>query len=97
MNNLHRKHKCTAHNYNCGITFLSDTRRQVVKRYFFTATEWIGKTKRSYASCLTQVLAGVGQCIQAGIVYFMRDWRIAQFIMGAPIVFVAVYIWYVCI
>ncbi|KAG5286831.1 hypothetical protein AALO_G00019250 [Alosa alosa] len=59
------------------------------------ATEWIGKNKRAYASCLTQILAGVGQCIQAGIVYFNRDWRIAQFIMGSPIVLVAVYIWFI--
>ncbi|XP_062385408.1 solute carrier family 22 member 13 [Sardina pilchardus] len=59
------------------------------------ATEWIGKNKRAYASCLTQILAGFGQCIQAGIVYFIRDWRIAQFIMGSPIVLVAVYIWFI--
>ncbi|KAL2097595.1 hypothetical protein ACEWY4_006802 [Coilia grayii] len=59
------------------------------------ATEWTGKTKRSYASCLTQILGGFGQCIQAGIVYFNRDWRIAQFIMGSPFVIVAIYIWFV--
>ncbi|XP_063075170.1 solute carrier family 22 member 13 [Engraulis encrasicolus] len=59
------------------------------------ATEWIGKTKRAYASCLTQILGGVGQCIQACIVYFVRDWRICQYIMGSPMVIVAIYIWFI--
>ncbi|XP_030630549.1 solute carrier family 22 member 13 [Chanos chanos] len=59
------------------------------------ATEWIGVKKRSYASFLTQVLGGVGQAVLAGIIYFVRNWRIAQFVMAAPIAVVACYIWFV--
>ncbi|KAK6311188.1 hypothetical protein J4Q44_G00192430 [Coregonus suidteri] len=59
------------------------------------ATEWVGVTRRSYASCLSQTFGGVGQCILAGMIFFIRDWRLAQFVMAAPIAVVAVYIWFI--
>ncbi|XP_071216890.1 solute carrier family 22 member 13 isoform X1 [Salvelinus alpinus] len=59
------------------------------------ATEWVGVTKRSYASCLSQTFGGVGQCILAGMIFFIRDWRLAQFVMVAPLAVVAVYIWFI--
>uniref|UniRef100_A0AAY4A459 Uncharacterized protein n=1 Tax=Denticeps clupeoides TaxID=299321 RepID=A0AAY4A459_9TELE len=59
------------------------------------ATEWIGMKKRAYAACLGQVMAALGQCILVGIVYFIRDWRTAQFIMGAPILLTCIYIWFI--
>ncbi|XP_042185538.1 solute carrier family 22 member 14-like [Oncorhynchus tshawytscha] len=59
------------------------------------ATEWVGVTKRSYASCLSQTFGGVGQCILAGMIFFIRDWRLAQFVMAVPIAVVAVYIWFI--
>ena len=31
----------------------------------------------------------------AGIIYFIRDWRLAQLVMAAPMGVVAVYIWWV--
>uniref|UniRef100_A0AAY4A4Q5 Major facilitator superfamily (MFS) profile domain-containing protein n=1 Tax=Denticeps clupeoides TaxID=299321 RepID=A0AAY4A4Q5_9TELE len=58
------------------------------------ATEWIGMTKRAYAVCLGQVTAALGQCVLIGVVYFIRDWRTAQFIMGAPSFFTVIYIWF---
>ncbi len=60
------------------------------------ATEWIGVAQRSYAACLSQVLAAVGQVMFLAIVYFVRDWRLDQFIMAGPLAFVVIYIWYVC-
>nr|XP_046176573.1 solute carrier family 22 member 13 [Oncorhynchus gorbuscha] len=59
------------------------------------ATEWVGVTKRSYASCLSQTFGGVGQCILAGMIFFIRDWRLAQFVMAVPVAVVAVYIWFI--
>ncbi|XP_029561806.1 solute carrier family 22 member 13 isoform X2 [Salmo trutta] len=59
------------------------------------ATEWVGVTRRSYASCLSQMFSGVGQCILAGMIFFIRDWRLAQFVMVAPIAVVVVYIWFI--
>ncbi|XP_064869707.1 solute carrier family 22 member 13-like [Oncorhynchus nerka] len=58
------------------------------------ATEWVGVTKRSYGSCLSQTFSGVGQCILAGMIFFIRDWRLAQFVMAVPIAVVTVYIWF---
>ncbi|XP_064870505.1 solute carrier family 22 member 13-like, partial [Oncorhynchus nerka] len=59
------------------------------------ATEWVGVTKRSYGSCLSQTFGGVGQCILAGMIFFIRDWRLAQFVMAVPIAVVTVYIWFI--
>ncbi|KAM7401224.1 hypothetical protein PAMA_005422 [Pampus argenteus] len=59
------------------------------------ATEWIGVSKRSWGSCVTQIFGAVGQCILAGMVYFIRDWRLAQLITAAPLVVVAIYIWFI--
>ncbi|XP_051990279.1 solute carrier family 22 member 13 [Xyrauchen texanus] len=59
------------------------------------ATEWIGVTQRSYAACLSQELGALGQVIFLAVVYFVRDWRKAQFIMAGPIGFVLLYIWFI--
>ncbi|KAL0966562.1 hypothetical protein UPYG_G00296820 [Umbra pygmaea] len=59
------------------------------------ATEWVGVTRRSYAPCLSQTFGGVGQVLLACMVFFIRDWRVAQFIIAAPTAIVAVYIWFI--
>lgn len=64
---------------NCGLLFL--------------ATEWIGVSRRSWGACVSQLFGAVGQCILAGMIYFVRDWRLAQFITAAPLAVVAIYIW----
>uniref|UniRef100_A0A8C9Z5C7 Solute carrier family 22 member 13a n=1 Tax=Sander lucioperca TaxID=283035 RepID=A0A8C9Z5C7_SANLU len=61
----------------------------------YGATEWIGVSKRSWGSCVTQVFGAVGQCVLAGVIYFIRDWRLAQLITAAPLAVVAVYIWFI--
>uniref|UniRef100_A0A3Q4HVV9 Solute carrier family 22 member 13a n=1 Tax=Neolamprologus brichardi TaxID=32507 RepID=A0A3Q4HVV9_NEOBR len=59
------------------------------------ATEWIGVSNRSWGACVTQLCGAVGQCILAGMIYFVRNWRLAQLITAAPLALVAIYIWFI--
>ncbi|XP_069567530.1 solute carrier family 22 member 13-like [Brachyistius frenatus] len=59
------------------------------------ATEWIGVSKRSWGACVTQIFGAVGQCVLAGTIYCIRDWRLAQLITAAPLTVVAIYIWFI--
>uniref|UniRef100_A0A8C2ZMI9 Solute carrier family 22 member 13a n=1 Tax=Cyclopterus lumpus TaxID=8103 RepID=A0A8C2ZMI9_CYCLU len=59
------------------------------------ATEWIGPSKRSWGACVAQLFGAVGQCVVAGMIYFIRDWRLAQLITAAPIAVVVIYIWFI--
>ena len=60
---------------------------------FPAATEWIGITKRSMGLCGSQFFWALGQAFLAVLIYFIRDWRLAQLVMAAPMGLVAVYIW----
>ncbi|KAG7227361.1 hypothetical protein INR49_000366 [Caranx melampygus] len=59
------------------------------------ATEWIGVARRSWGACVTQLFGAVGQVILAGMIYFIRDWRLAQLITAAPFALIAIYIWFI--
>ncbi|KAK9539352.1 hypothetical protein VZT92_004462 [Zoarces viviparus] len=59
------------------------------------ATEWIGPSKRSWGACVTQLFGAVGQAALAGLIYFIRDWRLAQLITASLFAVVASYIWFI--
>ncbi|CAJ1071595.1 uncharacterized protein LOC104927974 [Xyrichtys novacula] len=59
------------------------------------ATEWIGKSRRSWGACVTQIFGAIGQSVLAGMIYFIRDWRLAQLVTAAPLAVVGVYIWFI--
>ncbi|XP_034557995.1 solute carrier family 22 member 13-like [Notolabrus celidotus] len=59
------------------------------------ATEWIGMSRRSWGACVTQLFGAVGQCVLAGMIYFIRDWRLAQLVTAAPLAVIGVYLWFI--
>uniref|UniRef100_A0A3Q2QVV7 Solute carrier family 22 member 13a n=1 Tax=Fundulus heteroclitus TaxID=8078 RepID=A0A3Q2QVV7_FUNHE len=63
--------------------------------FVLAGTEWIGVSKRSWGACITQLCAAIGQAILGGMIYFIRDWRLAQMVTAAPIAVIAFYIWFI--
>ncbi|XP_007552656.2 solute carrier family 22 member 13-like [Poecilia formosa] len=59
------------------------------------STEWIGVSRRSWGACITQLCGAVGQAILGGLIYFIRDWRLAQMVMAAPFAVITCYIWFI--
>ncbi|XP_061784504.1 solute carrier family 22 member 13-like [Nerophis lumbriciformis] len=58
------------------------------------ATEWIGPSKRSWATCIIQICGAIGQVVIAGLIYAVRDWRLAQLITAVPQTVICIYIWF---
>lgn len=59
------------------------------------ATEWMGVARKGIVPCVMQLLAAVGQCIRAALVYAVPHWRAAQYVMAGAQSIVCLYIWYV--
>ncbi|XP_058487107.1 solute carrier family 22 member 13 [Solea solea] len=58
------------------------------------ATEWIGG-RRSLATCICQLSSSVGQIAVVVLIYFVRDWRVVQYILTGMQAVVFVYIWWI--
>uniref|UniRef100_A0A3P9BZN4 Solute carrier family 22 member 13a n=1 Tax=Maylandia zebra TaxID=106582 RepID=A0A3P9BZN4_9CICH len=50
------------------------------------STEWIGTSKRSWGACVTQLFSAIGECVLAGMIYGIRNWRLAQLITAVPFI-----------
>ncbi|XP_059200690.1 solute carrier family 22 member 13-like [Centropristis striata] len=59
------------------------------------ATEWIGPSRRSWGACVTQLFGAVGQSGLAVMIYYIRDWRLAQLTTAGLLGVVALYIWFI--
>ncbi|XP_076013203.1 solute carrier family 22 member 13-like [Genypterus blacodes] len=59
------------------------------------AMEWIGVSKRSWATGVTMLCGSFGQCAGALMVYFIRNWRLAQLITASQAAVVFIYIWFI--
>uniref|UniRef100_A0A673B675 Solute carrier family 22 member 13-like n=1 Tax=Sphaeramia orbicularis TaxID=375764 RepID=A0A673B675_9TELE len=59
------------------------------------STEWIGVSKRSLGVCMTRLFASIGQCALAGVIYLIRDWRLAQIVTAVPLAVILIYIWFI--
>uniref|UniRef100_A0A3P9BZK4 Solute carrier family 22 member 13a n=1 Tax=Maylandia zebra TaxID=106582 RepID=A0A3P9BZK4_9CICH len=53
--------------------------------YRVNTTEWIGMSKRSWGACVTQLFSAIGECVLAGMIYGIRNWRLAQLITAVPL------------
>ncbi|XP_061550334.1 LOW QUALITY PROTEIN: solute carrier family 22 member 13-like [Phycodurus eques] len=59
------------------------------------ANSGIGASNRSWGACATQICGAVGQAILAGLIYVVREWRVAQLITAALLLAIAISIWFV--
>uniref|UniRef100_A0A668S0P2 Major facilitator superfamily (MFS) profile domain-containing protein n=1 Tax=Oreochromis aureus TaxID=47969 RepID=A0A668S0P2_OREAU len=50
------------------------------------STEWIGMSKRSWGACVSQLFSAIGECVLAGMIYGIRNWRLAQLITAVPFI-----------
>ncbi|CAL8346809.1 unnamed protein product [Merluccius merluccius] len=58
-------------------------------------TEWIGVTKRSLGACGAELFGAFGRASVAVLIFFIRDWRLAQLAMASPMALVVVYMWFI--
>ncbi|CAI5642070.1 unnamed protein product [Oreochromis niloticus] len=59
------------------------------------STEWIGMSKRSWGACVSQLFSAIGHCVLAGMIYGIRNWRLAQLITAVPLAVLMIYIWFI--
>ncbi|XP_074550161.1 solute carrier family 22 member 13-like [Halichoeres trimaculatus] len=66
----------------------------IVGNAFVIGGEWSGSSKFALCSVLCKSFFPIGLMVLAGVAYFIRDWRILQFVLFSPLVIVlGLYYW----
>ncbi|KAM8966552.1 solute carrier family 22 member 13-like [Pelodytes ibericus] len=55
--------------------------------------EWVGSSKRAYATITGHVCFAMGLMVLAGLAYGIRNWRLLQIVGSAPVALLFFYIW----
>ena len=59
-----------------------------------SGVESVGKRYRAICGSVYQIFFSLGAGLLGLVAYFIRDWRILQFIVGAPLFACATLYWY---
>ncbi|XP_063063380.1 solute carrier family 22 member 13-like [Engraulis encrasicolus] len=65
----------------------------IVMNAFVLGAEWCGTSKRALFTIVTHSCFAVGQMLLSGISFAIRDWRLLQLVLSAPLVLLGVHYW----
>ncbi|KAM8967249.1 solute carrier family 22 member 13-like [Pelodytes ibericus] len=60
---------------------------------FVLVAEWVGSSKRAYATITSHVSFASGLMLLAGVAYGIRNWRLLQIVGSAPTALLFFYVW----
>ncbi|XP_041924050.1 solute carrier family 22 member 13b [Alosa sapidissima] len=60
---------------------------------FVLGAEWCGTSKRALFTILSHCCYALGLMLMSGISYGVRNWRLLQLVLSAPVVLLGVYYW----
>ncbi|XP_036414234.1 solute carrier family 22 member 13b isoform X1 [Colossoma macropomum] len=60
---------------------------------YVLGTEWCGTSKRALFTILSHCCYALGLMVLSGVAYGIRNWRILQIVLSAPVLTMAVYFW----
>ncbi|XP_065114186.1 solute carrier family 22 member 13b [Paramisgurnus dabryanus] len=60
---------------------------------FVLGSEWCGSSKRALFTIFSHCFVAIGQMLLSGVAYGIRNWRILQLVLSAPVGLLVVYYW----
>ncbi|KAF4095897.1 hypothetical protein G5714_023500 [Onychostoma macrolepis] len=60
---------------------------------FVLGTEWCGSAKRALFTILSHCFYAIGLMLLSGVAFGIRNWRILQLVLSAPVGFFCIYYW----